>query len=101
MFFAGPVLLYIVLIPIAALILLISITNTMQEKCPHKLPLILRTWDFLPKPLRSLEPLDRVFSKLNCFKGTQSVSENNRHMEVVVMHDNMAFQREAQVKDFH
>ena len=71
----------------------------MQNRCPQKLPLLLRTWDFLPKPMRSLEPLDRVFSKLNCFSNSQSPAENNRPMEVVVMHDNMAFQREVQEKD--
>merc|ERR1711962_919683 len=34
------------------------VVNLMQDKCPKYLPKILRTWDFLPLWMRSLEPLD-------------------------------------------
>ena len=37
--------------------------NTMQKKCPQYLPKSMRTWDFLPLPLRSLAPYDKFFTK--------------------------------------
>ena len=36
----------------------IILLNILQNKCQKRLPKKLRTWEFLPKPLRSLEPLD-------------------------------------------
>lgn len=38
--------------------------NIAQKKFPKKLPAKLRTWAFLPLPLRSLEPLDSLVIKL-------------------------------------
>ena len=37
----------------------------MQKKHPKQLPDVLKDWSFLPAPLRSLKPYDRVISK--CF----------------------------------
>ncbi|XP_063682867.1 sodium-dependent phosphate transport protein 2B-like isoform X2 [Bolinopsis microptera] len=59
-------LLYVVITLIIAAILFITILNILQDKIPEKLPEFLRTWDFLPKPMRSLEPYDSVLSKLIC-----------------------------------
>ena len=42
----------------------IIIVNVFQAKKPNFLPLILRSWNFLPKCLRSLEPYDRVMSRV-------------------------------------
>ena len=36
----------------------IILLNILQNKCQKRLPKKLRTWEFLPKPMRSLEPLD-------------------------------------------
>ena len=38
----------------------IILLNILQNKCSKSLPKKLRTWEFLPKPLRSLEPMDSV-----------------------------------------
>merc|ERR1719198_11628 len=40
--------------------LFVTVVNVMQARYPARLPATLRTWDFLPAYLRSLEPLDRL-----------------------------------------
>lgn len=47
-------------VPILVLIIVVVIINLSQNKCPGCLPSFLKTWDFLPRPLRSLEPYDKV-----------------------------------------
>lgn len=46
--------------PLLVLIILIIIINIIQDKRPQCLPSKLRDWEFLPKVLHSLEPIDRV-----------------------------------------
>lgn len=53
----------IVLCLVALLIIFIVVVNTLQEKKPKLLPKFLRTWKFLPKPLRSLEVYDKLLFK--------------------------------------
>merc|ERR1712136_719255 len=48
---------------ITAVGLTIGGVNTMQKKCPQYLPKFMRTWEFLPLPLRSLAPYDKFFTK--------------------------------------
>lgn len=50
--------------PIAFLLVIVVVINILQNKAPQCLPKGLRTWMFLPEPLRSLDPLDRKISKL-------------------------------------
>ena len=57
---AGPITIYIVFIPFAILILTIVFITQLQKRRPHLLPVKFRSWNFLPKPLRSLEPMDRL-----------------------------------------
>ena len=52
-------------VPVLFFIITIIIINILQRKAPEKLPEKLRTWEFLPLYLRSLEPIDRVFKNLN------------------------------------
>ena len=47
----------IVIVLVAAFVVIV---NTLQFRKPSALPEVLRTWNWLPKGLRSLEPLDRV-----------------------------------------
>ena len=65
---AGSVALLVVLIPSAALFLLVVTLNLCQTYKPDMLPDKLKTWDFLPEPLHSLQPWDRIVVKLNCFR---------------------------------
>jgi sodium-dependent phosphate cotransporter len=66
---AGTVAMYVVLIPITALVLVIILMNLLQKHKPAILPSILKDWKFLPELLRSLEPLDRaIVASFSCFK---------------------------------
>ncbi len=48
-------------IPVVVLLVVVIVINALQEKKPSLLPPVLRSWSWLPAPLRSLEPYDRVF----------------------------------------
>ncbi|XP_074490619.1 solute carrier family 34 member 2b [Sebastes fasciatus] len=52
-------------VPIVVLAIFVIIVNVMQSRCARFLPKCLQTWDFLPKPLHSMEPWDRVV--MSCF----------------------------------
>lgn len=49
-------------IPLGVIIVLIIVINLLQEHRSNWLPRILRNWEWLPLPCRSLEPYDRVFA---------------------------------------
>eukprot|EP00092_Neocalanus_flemingeri_P038286 GFUD01041673.1.p1 GENE.GFUD01041673.1~~GFUD01041673.1.p1 ORF type:complete len:543 (-),score=130.41 GFUD01041673.1:76-1704(-) len=56
---AGPIVMYVVLVPVVIIILLVIFINLLQKYKPNMLPTILTNWNFLPEPLRSLDPIDR------------------------------------------
>ena len=80
---SGPTALYTVLVPAALLLLLVSLLALLQRKVPGLLPEVLRSWDFLPLPLRSLQPVDNLIGKLNCFQHCckPKISLNNNQSE--------------------
>ena len=92
----GTVALAVVLIPVAALIIIVLLINLMQDKSPKYLPEKLRTWDFLPLPLRSLQPLDNIINKLNCCCGddNQRDFDAQDNFDICVVKDNLAFQHD-------
>lgn len=51
--------------PLLLLFLFIIIVNILQRKAPGQLPEVLHDWEWLPKWTRSLEPHDRVFTKVH------------------------------------
>jgi len=53
-----------VLVPVVFFIIAVAVINKLQSRHPHVLPAGLRSWDWLPLWLRSLEPYDRVFSAI-------------------------------------
>jgi len=65
---AGPVAMYVVLVPVAVILIFITVTSIIQRKFPQILPDKLKNWKFLPTPLRSLKPYDRIIERLNCVK---------------------------------
>ena len=65
---AGSVAMYVVFIPFAFIILLVTFLSLIQNYKPGILPTKLQNWKFLPKPLRSLEPIDGVIKRLKCGK---------------------------------
>uniref|UniRef100_A0A3B5LPE6 Sodium-dependent phosphate transport protein 2B n=1 Tax=Xiphophorus couchianus TaxID=32473 RepID=A0A3B5LPE6_9TELE len=49
-------------VPIAALAIFVIVINVMQSRCARFLPKFLRNWDFLPRPLHSMAPWDKVIT---------------------------------------
>lgn len=68
-------------IPLVLAALTIGTINLLQRKKPQWLPKKLRTWEFLPLCLRSLEPVDRVVNKAlkrcNCCGCCDNVIHND------------------------
>nr|XP_020487985.1 sodium-dependent phosphate transport protein 2B-like [Labrus bergylta] len=56
-------------VPIVLLVIFVIIVNVMQSRCVRYLPKCLRTWDFLPRPLHSMEPWDAVVTATFGFCG--------------------------------
>lgn len=56
-------------VPIVVLVVFIIIVNVMQSRCPRFLPRFLRSWDFLPRPLHSMEPWDAAVTSALSFCG--------------------------------
>ena len=57
---------YCVGLPIIILLVVIALINVLQNKKPQWLPGFLQTWDFVPLPLRSLAPYDKIFTSPPC-----------------------------------
>uniref|UniRef100_A0A8C4QFX9 Sodium-dependent phosphate transport protein 2B n=1 Tax=Eptatretus burgeri TaxID=7764 RepID=A0A8C4QFX9_EPTBU len=49
-------------LPIVAIIIVVILLNVLQSHCSSRLPLCLRTWNFLPLWMHSLRPLDKAIS---------------------------------------
>ncbi|KAG9269233.1 sodium-dependent phosphate transport protein 2B [Astyanax mexicanus] len=92
-------------VPIVALLIFVLVVNIMQTRCPHFLVPMLRSWDFLPKPLHSLKPWDRVVTSVmgfcgahcccccKCCKKVKADGENDEGLEKkkgLEMYDNPA-----------
>jgi len=56
-----------VLILVLVLVIFVIIINVLQNRKPKWLPHSMRTWEFLPIWLRSLQPYDRVMTKYLLF----------------------------------
>jgi sodium-dependent phosphate cotransporter len=74
-----------VIIPTIVLVIIVSIINAIKGRRPGLLPHFLRSWRWLPRPLRSLEPYDRIFSKIPFCNGT---AEGDNEELVSVSHGN-------------
>ncbi|XP_074622100.1 sodium-dependent phosphate transport protein 2B-like [Acropora palmata] len=61
---AGWQILLGVAVPFILLFLFVVIVNILQRRAPEHLPEVLQDWEWLPKWTRSLEPHDRVLSKV-------------------------------------
>ena len=74
--------------PIALFILIIAIIKFIQYKKPSILPTKLQNWKFLPEPLRSLAPYNKVFTvcKTKCCTccGDEEKDRSEKPMETKV-----------------
>lgn len=91
-----------VAVPLAVLFIVIIIINVMQNRWPHRLPKVLRTWDFLPKPLHSMAPWDRVVTWFSskcccCCKCCKREEPQTKDVEI---YDNPAMSKD-EAKDFN
>ena len=72
---AGPIALYMVVVPVVFLVVIIALINLVQQNKPSWLPPALRDWKFLPLWMRSLKPIDDVFSNMRCCRKFQDVEK--------------------------
>ncbi|XP_049631675.1 sodium-dependent phosphate transport protein 2A isoform X2 [Suncus etruscus] len=49
--------------PFAALLAFVALVSCLQSRDPGRLPKWLQTWDFLPRWMHSLQPLDRLITR--------------------------------------
>lgn len=63
---AGDLVMGCILGPIFIFILILVAIYNMQHKCPQVLPPFLRSWDWLPEWMHSLEPYDRMITGMPC-----------------------------------
>jgi len=64
--YAGQAALVTVIVIVVTVLVFVWFVNLGQRRFKDKLPVTLQTWDFLPEPLRSLEPYDRsIFGPMN------------------------------------
>lgn len=67
--FAGLVPLLVVTGLCVAIGMFVTVINISQNKCRNRLPNKLQTWEFVPKWMRSLEPIDKaICNKIMCCK---------------------------------
>ena len=64
---AGRIWLFIVCGLVATLVVFIITLNMLQKKAPNHLPELMRTWEWVPVYLRSLEPYDKLIVKFCTF----------------------------------
>ncbi|CAL8252118.1 unnamed protein product [Merluccius merluccius] len=56
-------------VPVVVLVIFAIVVNVMQNRCARFLPRVLRTWDFLPRPLHSMAPWDTLVTSCTRFCG--------------------------------
>ncbi|RXG56720.1 Sodium-dependent phosphate transport protein 2A [Armadillidium vulgare] len=103
----GPKVMECVGIPILIILAVVILINILQSHCSKVLPQVLKNWDFLPLPLRSLEPYDRVFLSIPCCKSCriqtaeEEKEEDNSVPSTVIIEktppgvDNVVFVKES------
>ncbi|XP_077391070.1 sodium-dependent phosphate transport protein 2B-like [Festucalex cinctus] len=87
-------------VPVIVLVIFVIVVNILQSRCPRILPRFLRTWKFLPRPMRSLAPWDEVVTSCMGFCGRYCCcickccnccqKEETARKKSLEMHDNPA-----------
>ncbi|XP_047441255.1 sodium-dependent phosphate transport protein 2A [Mugil cephalus] len=70
----------------------IAMVNVMQARSPRHLPAMLRNWDFLPRWMRSLKPLDRLITNVTVccsFTREEGQEEEEEHISKVTTSSDM------------
>ena len=74
----GPIPVIVFCALLGIILLLIFTLTLIQRKKPNILPPVLRTWKFLPLPLRSLAPYDNFFTSLRCCRKLRGKGDNSQ-----------------------
>uniref|UniRef100_A0AAZ3S7E6 Sodium-dependent phosphate transport protein 2A n=1 Tax=Oncorhynchus tshawytscha TaxID=74940 RepID=A0AAZ3S7E6_ONCTS len=74
--------------PFVGVTVFIALVNLMQAHSPGHLPARLQSWDFLPRWMRSLKPLDRVITKATgcCSTGQATGDDQAAPINAVTTH---------------
>ena len=97
---AGWYVLLAVALPIVLILIFVAIINTMQNKCRSRIhPAKLRSWEWLPEPLRSLRPYDNMLRKCCRCGCCKALCPDNNDDEIHEVHvqgkDNTAYMNDA------
>ncbi|XP_069947694.1 sodium-dependent phosphate transport protein 2B [Cherax quadricarinatus] len=79
----GSLALYIVGLPIVIILFLVVIINILQRKKPSFLPAFLQTWNWVPRPLRSLQPYDSCCLALPCCRSCRNPEDQIDELQKV------------------
>lgn len=97
-----------VAVPFVVLIITIIVINVMQTRWPHRLPKVLRSWDFLPRPLHSMAPWDAVVTSGLTFCGRRCcccckccTKEEEVETKSAEMYDNPALSKDEDKDSVH
>lgn len=82
-FSGGTLALCIIGIPILLILIFVVAVNILQSKKPSILPRVLQTWEWLPKPLHSLQPYDACCLSLPCCKSCRNIEQENNELQKV------------------
>ncbi|XP_045603191.2 sodium-dependent phosphate transport protein 2B isoform X2 [Procambarus clarkii] len=91
----GSLAMYIVGLPLAIILVLAVIINILQSKKPSILPSFLRTWNWLPKPLHSLQPYDACCLALPCCKSCRISESESNDLQRVEVNKNSGLENKA------
>jgi len=80
---AGLVPLYSVIGVVTLILSFVGVVNLIQKYKPSMLPSVLRTWEFLPLWMRSLKPLDDLFSRIPCCKKCSAATLDQEEEEQI------------------
>lgn len=101
-------------VPVVVLLIFVIIVNVMQSRWPQHLPSILRSWDFLPKPMHSLAPWDAMLTSVfrccrkrccccckccKCCNEAEDEKIRRNSIKSLEMYDNPALSRDEDTKE--
>ncbi|XP_076001372.1 sodium-dependent phosphate transport protein 2B-like isoform X2 [Genypterus blacodes] len=103
-------------VPVVVMIIIIVVINVVQNRRPGCLPKALRSWDFLPLPMHSLAPWDKVVGMCTakcccCCKCCQissddeghgdkdSLGKNNIKVHTLEMYDNPVMSTDKEIEN--
>lgn len=74
---AGSIYVIILVSVLGAVAALVALITILQTRFPQILPTWLQDWSWLPRPLRSLKPYDKLITKMPCCRGKGSSTQDN------------------------